>query len=80
MRKVLARASVHIILARIVVLCTADLCGANTMCKDLPNSFVCTCNSGYTGNAISGCTDKLQILEIVLSQRRKIYDHKSEVL
>jgi hypothetical protein len=34
----------------LLVLCTTDPCGQNTMCRDVPDSFVCTCIAGYTGN------------------------------
>ena len=48
-----------------LVLCTTDPCGPNTMCRDVPNSFVCTCNPGFTGNVIvnpaTGCVGKTRI-------------------
>lgn len=32
-------------------------CGPNSFCTNTAGSFFCTCQKGYTGNPVAGCTD-----------------------
>ena len=35
--------------------CTEDIhnCHGNATCMDIPGSFLCTCNSGFTGDGVT---------------------------
>ena len=39
--------------------CDSTPCDVNAMCQDTNGSFVCACNSGFSGNAFT-CSSKLQ--------------------
>jgi hypothetical protein len=45
--------------------CLTSPCGSNALCADIPapnRGRTCTCNTGYTGNAETGCTGMLVLL------------------
>ncbi|XP_028394545.1 uncharacterized protein LOC114518753 [Dendronephthya gigantea] len=50
--------------SKVCFLCTIGPCGQNTMCRDVPDSYVCTCLSGYIGNPSGGgnCIDNPECL------------------
>ena len=38
--------------------CLEDPCHSNATCNNTDGSFICSCNTGYTGNGTT-CTSKL---------------------
>ena len=38
--------------------CSSNPCGTNAMCTDVPGSFSCACNSGFSGDGFT-CQSKV---------------------
>ena len=57
--------------------CSLDLdnCHHNAICTNIEDGFVCTCNTGYTGNG-SHCESKLSFVYLVIQQTYCFYDHR----
>ena len=39
--------------------CNSNPCDTNATCTDVPGSFICACNSGFSGDG-SACQSKLE--------------------
>ena len=40
-----------------------DSCVENADCTDTEGSYTCMCSSGYTGDGLSSCTGKLNVIQ-----------------
>ena len=46
--------------------CSGGVCDSNAMCNNTDGSYICTCNTGYSGDGLS-CTGICLILLMTLT-------------